>query len=791
MAAGTYTITASQVVTGSGAPSTGGYFGQYAQSFTVRAPQFSLPPGDVGELFPPPDSNGVYGTVLPSVVLNQRALPWARALTGDPTVPWLALLTFQPDEVVLDPATGLPLRTSTVREFLVPDSAVLGPAIDPSGVPADVLAATMSSVVVPLRVFIAVAPTVAELRYLAHVRQTDTADQAESDAAQDGWYAVVIGNRFPETTEGPGVRSLACLVSLEGLTRYLPGGTGNPVPPGGDVKVVVVASWSFVSNLRAGESFGQLMERLVPAAGGDPRALLPRLPVPAHAPASRATRRLTDGYVPLASHLPSGEDTFAWYRGPFSPVMPQPLPAPAGGTGHYATAAELMIYLADQGLFDLSYASAFEAGRLAALGDRAFAVALVTARRASYQTLQTLATRLGSPGVAQRPAAELLAPRLVSRRFGGLLREGMGTELSARLARLAGSAPPAAVPLAVLADPAAAPAPVEAAPAPVVGGDPVAATRALLARDDVRGVLATQVTEGMNTVTGWLAELTLLHGIPFRFLVPDERMLPVESVRFFYVDSGWIAALFDGALSVGVEGSRDLELTQTWSAPLIQAVAVKAGAVRARRRGRPDLVVDTAPSTSVPAGNDTPSTRSPSVADAPPAGVARAGLLLRSAAVAGWPGLVVRADDGATSLLRLDRLSDTVLLALFDKVPTTVTLSEPWHGLRFGVAPGNVIQLRGLSGESLNTTFPAPGHGDIVSSYLRVPVAGVGARVLAVSALATAVGSALELPPGTPMGSAIFATELVQAPQQLTFTVAPPGRSAASQPTRTQPATGR
>jgi hypothetical protein len=50
-----------------------------------------------------------------------------------------------------------------------------------------------------------------------------------------------------------------------------------------------------------------------------------------------------------------------------------------------------------------------------------------------------------------------------------------------------------------------------------------------------------------------LKELELLRGVPFNYLVPDERMLPSESIRFFYLDWFWIKCLQDGALSISSE----------------------------------------------------------------------------------------------------------------------------------------------------------------------------------------------------------------------------------------------
>ncbi|NUR91437.1 MAG: hypothetical protein HOY71_45820, partial [Nonomuraea sp.] len=210
-----------------------------------------------------------------------------------------------------------------------------------------------------------------------------------------------------------------------------------------------------------------------------------------------------------------------------------------------------------------------------------------------------------------------------------------------------------------------------------------------------------------------------------------------------HVDPSWIDVLIDGALSIAVHGSRDAELQAAWRAPLLAAVRAKTGRVRARRRGRPDLAV-------------------PTSGDAAPAS---SGLLIRSAVIAGWPGLVVDADDGATGILRMDILSPDVLLVLFDAVPRTVSLSEPWHGLRFGVEDGDVIQLREPDGTPLGQTFPATGG---FSRFLRAPGGQPGERVIDVDGLVTALG-ATSLGGGSGIGPALLATQMVRAPERLTF----------------------
>jgi hypothetical protein len=54
-----------------------------------------------------------------------------------------------------------------------------------------------------------------------------------------------------------------------------------------------------------------------------------------------------------------------------------------------------------------------------------------------------------------------------------------------------------------------------------------------------------------DDLAAWLSRLGLLYGVPFNYLVPDEKMLPPESIRFFYLDNIWVSALINGAFSIG------------------------------------------------------------------------------------------------------------------------------------------------------------------------------------------------------------------------------------------------
>jgi hypothetical protein len=184
--------------------------------------------------------------------------------------------------------------------------------------------------------------------------------------------------------------------------------------------------------------------------------------------------------------------------------------------------------------------------------------------------------------------------------------------------------------------------------------------------------------DGNHVVPGelrrFLARLRLLHAVPFSYLVPDAELLPLESIRFFYVDRAWTDAVVQGVLSVGTITTGDrAQLASVY--PYIR-----------------NEVDETERTIRMPDGESRLSG----------AGGTITGFLMRSRAVSGWPNLHVRAyardvvaDDALTTeaesnperlkVLRMERLAPAVLLVLFDGVPEVVHIEEPRQGIQFGV----------------------------------------------------------------------------------------------------------
>lgn len=63
----------------------------------------------------------------------------------------------------------------------------------------------------------------------------------------------------------------------------------------------------------------------------------------------------------------------------------------------------------------------------------------------------------------------------------------------------------------------------------------------------------------------WFEELSLLQHVPFRYLVPHDDLLPMESLRFFEIDTNWISSLLDGAFSIGRVHAKDTAKSENQS----------------------------------------------------------------------------------------------------------------------------------------------------------------------------------------------------------------------------------
>ena len=653
----------------------------------VEGPRFTLGPGEVAAQFPPAGSTGEYEGVLPHVVLRRKTLPWER--TADPDggnegVPWLALLVFWDDDS--PPGRPPPWEPQAGR----PEALVPGPGVATYGSlpPPATGGPAFATIDVPAQLWHRIAPAYDDLRWLAHGREVSGPGSAPSD------QSVVVANRLPRR----GGRSTVQLVSLEGLGRLLPG--SDQEPTSGAVRLVSLASWTFAS-LDPEHTFTRRLQAI------DVGPLTAPLPPDMAAGAPRlVTEAAALGYVPLTHRTASGDRTVSWYRGPFlpyrdDPVLDEslvPLAEPVDTPDRLLRVDPLT------GMLDVSYAAAFQLGQLLVLHDSAVANELTGWKHDNL-----------------RRSAAALEREILRERLGGVLdlSDGEGAVDAGSLRRAAAQVLGGVDTGAVSPRTAAEAAPgsgayhrAEHADSFVALGSDPASWRAL-------GAL-TPVPAG---VTRWLGRLRLLAGVPTAYLLADPSLVPAESLRCFELDWNWVAALVQGALSVGR------------SSP---ALAAHDAAVHEDAR----LV--------------------------PPGPVA--GILLRTAVLRDWPEVIVQARD-ASGLpldgLRTERLAPDLLLHLAAGRMETVVVSEPAAGLHFGLTvqevPGGRQLTKGLRRPDGRARTPREGIAAV-----EVPFRPGGDEVLDVAALADSIRTALGV---ERLGVGDLAMQMVEGVQAVEFAI--------------------
>jgi hypothetical protein len=272
--------------------------------------------------------------------------------------------------------------------------------------------------------------------------------------------------------------------------------------------------------------------------------------------------------------------------------------------------------------------------------------------------------------------------------------------------------------------------------------------------------------DGEHVVPGelrrFMARLRLLHGVPFSYLVPDAKLLPIESVRFFYVDRAWTDALVQGALSVGTISTADRAQLEAVYPHICDEVDE---AERTIRMPRDEALLK--------AGSGTIT-----------------GFLMRSRLVSGWPNLHVRAysrdvldDDALTTaaesdpdrmkVLRMERLAPAVLLVLFDGVPAVVHIEEPRQGIQFGVrfdasAPPSARRAKVKVRDS-DTGDPVPPADDFTGdNSVNVPFRPGAPGVINVTALRDRL-RALAPNSSSPLAPNEFALQMLRFPYRQVF----------------------
>lgn len=345
-------------------------FNKNTTSFWIGAPRFALNPEDVYSVYPPASGTGSYFYSLPHIVLNRKTLPWERTIDGsvagqgEVKPPWMALLLLDEEEIA---EHNITLQNVLLKEIFTPPQdakKIAAPAItkepwdndEINRSIADEKGASRYNVIdLPKSLFKDIVPYKDELSYLVHARQVDTGNKEADNTNAKGWFSVVICNRLPQKNKS----STVYLVSLEGYDRYL---SKNSVITEDSIRLVVLQHWLFEAK---GPDFESLVKKLNDEAG------LYRINTPVPVNNKSVQEALRYGYTALNHDFRQGQKSISWYRGPLVPANIAKPPHYTFNSGDGA-----LRFDEDTGMFDVSYAAAWQAGRLLALENPGFAEAL-------------------------------------------------------------------------------------------------------------------------------------------------------------------------------------------------------------------------------------------------------------------------------------------------------------------------------------------------------------------------------------------------------------------------------
>jgi len=341
-------------------------------------PRFSLEPQVVIGKFPPDKSSGEYYTVLPHIIFKSSILPWERRISDEPDyadAPWLALLLFTKNENIESQTIELETLVNQPETKSWQFPAI---TLEPGQQKTDRLHVVDVSGALLQKVL----PGKEALPYLAHVRQS--APQAGSPQ-----FPILISARLPQ----PGNKNIVHLVSLENRADLF-----SSLDPNKTYRIISLTSWSFASTKNT-TTFKDLLRAAYQndqdhdAAEASKNVLrMPTLDSSRNAPSASTNGKINgfyrQGFVPLPHQTRQGNKLVSWYRGP---LLPGPGREMVDFTKLDVKAAdELVRYDSNFGMFDLSYAAAWELGRLLMLRRRRVSVAFYNWKRARLHASKSI-----------------------------------------------------------------------------------------------------------------------------------------------------------------------------------------------------------------------------------------------------------------------------------------------------------------------------------------------------------------------------------------------------------------
>lgn len=639
-----------------------------SKTFYVGSERHKLNPEILHSMSPAPTSSGDVSSQMPNIVFSDPQFPWLRSAGAhqDDTTPWLALLMFYGDEAIPK------LQKETLASFSKTTSKALFSSmteLEPMQEDQDAI----QYIDVDVETFNTIAPSAEDLPYLTHIKRVNTEEKAfkseyeyhpkkgltlkTTESHKD--FSVVVCNRLPK----PNTACHLFLVSLEAMGDLLPNsdGTSNFNVGTKQVRLVVLKNWEFYCTELKSDIVDSVsnLNRTSKNHKSNPYSTPINLQLPAiqgNDADDKVNQAFRYGYVPLEYEMRGGQKMVSWQRGPFIPYWtPEALKVPFKG------ADELLYYNKETGMFDTTYASAWQLGKLMALQNKGFAENL-------YQWKQKR-----QESFIEKEEDKVLSTSLapLSQEEGKLSKKVLQSRLIPAMESF-----------------------LEQQSKQVVPDQNIRTNRSEAIQNKLdqlkSGAQIDQVEDTLDeTSIQWLIRLKLLYGVPYRYLVPHNDLLPPESIKIFYVDSNFTTALIDGAFSIGRTNDSNLTMDKTSQEKM--AKQLNNAAINYRKKlFNSSEATDYADNTI-------------------------SGFLLNSQIVKDYPGLEIvpiGLSNTTIPILRLEHLSEGVLLCICYGEILKLEIKQPSEGLHYGLDGSFGNYTKTLRNQNLANPKPAVGQID-------------------------------------------------------------------------------
>lgn len=367
------------------------------KDFCVAVNTEILTENDIFSLYPLPEQVGDFSTELPFIVLNNPTYPWIKDATNsngeknndnnNKHIPWPALIVVSEKEIIEE--TDVPYEE---LNNLAQEAGVYFPYDEDKNrislcKPTD----KIHVITITTDTFKKIMPTPEDRYWLTHCKKIDLSDAEDKTAQNDGYFSVILANRFPpnkadqiiplknknvninqdenEESINNKITNTVHLIAAYCYDNYKSDSKYNEST---DVKLISLYHWKIYSDTDK-DVVDKSFEPLIKGLNNDPDKKDP------DNKNSEDTVSKINGSVhkqTLKPHfLRTGEKTYSLYHSPIQPInfdRAQGL----NGESNY-TSDRRLIYYKDQGIFDVSYAAAFNLGRIVTLSHKAEAQQIV------------------------------------------------------------------------------------------------------------------------------------------------------------------------------------------------------------------------------------------------------------------------------------------------------------------------------------------------------------------------------------------------------------------------------